>query len=131
MEKKKGTTIDELAELMKSEFERSDKRMDDKFKNSERQTDKKIDDLAGMVQWGFTDMKKKLGGRIDGLEGEIGGMKKSIKNLNVGVASIEYNQNEMMKKMDGLAYKYEIDELRIKLEKRILALEVKTKATSA
>lgn len=80
---------------------------------------------SAMVQRGLLDVEKRLGGRIDRLDCEIGDMKKNIKNLHVSVASVEYNQNEMMKKMDGLAYKYEVEELRTKFKKRIRVLELK------
>ena len=71
--------------------------------------------LAGMVQRGFLTMDK----RFDKLDGRMG-------KLETRMASVEYNQDEMLKKLDGIAYKYELEELRLKFDRRIRALELKT-----
>ncbi len=84
-----------------------------------------IDDLAGMVQRGFLE----VGGSIDKLEhelkGEMGELKVGIKNLHKRMNVLEDNQEEIKTKLDGLAYRFELEELRVKHERRLRALELK------
>ena len=60
-----------------------------------------IDDLAGMVQRGFLEVVGKMGKLDEKLNGRMD-------KLGARMVSVEYNQYEMNKKLDGLAYRFEV-----------------------
>lgn len=118
------------------------------LKSIEKIVDKKNHELAGMVQRGFSDVEKRLGGRIDGLdgrmdkldgrmdglgvrmgniEGRMDNMNVEMKNIGKRMNKLEDGQEEIKNKLDGMATRLELETLRVSFEKRIRALELKIK----
>ena len=84
-----------------------------------------INDLAGMVQRGFLEMGDKMDKLENELKGEMGELKGEIKKIHKRRNILEDNQEEIKTKLDGLAYRFELEELRLRHERRLRALELK------
>ena len=84
-----------------------------------------INELAVMVQKGFLGVGEKIDKLENELKGEMGELKGEMKSLSKRMNVLEYNQEEIKTKLDGLAYRFEIEELRVKFERRIRTLELK------
>jgi hypothetical protein len=86
MDQKKEITTNELAELIKSISEASDKRIDAKIVALDKRTDAKIDALAEMVGRGFNEM----GERMDIMENNITLLKQGQERIEMRLMNVAY-----------------------------------------
>lgn len=93
--KKKKTTIEDLAILVVNRFDKVDERFN------------KVDE------------------RLDKVEGRLGKVEGGIEKLKNRMAAVEYSQYEIHKKLDNVAYKYDLVKLESKFERRFQKIEAK------
>ena len=121
-----------LLEAIKKE---NRKTKDETVKELKGYVGEEIDKLATMTQKGFLEVGGRmdkldgrmdgLDGRMDGLEGGMGELKVGMKNLHKRMNVLDDNQEEIKTKLDGLAYRFELEELRVQHSRRLRALELK------
>ena len=108
---KKKMTIEDLASLMQKEFVASDKRIDNKFVASDKRTDskidRKIDELAMMINGGFNATQKIINDH----------QKENIRRLNL----LESGHEDIKLRLDNVAYRFDL----IQLQSRVKRLEKK------
>lgn len=86
-----------------------------------------IDDLARMVAEGFADMQTRMDKRFDGIQGEVSGLSKEMKQhhekTDARLVSLELGQEEMKREFRNAATKFEVRDL----DRRVTLLEKKAK----
>lgn len=105
--RKKETTINELAIIIKEGFKKADER-----------TDNKIDKLAVMVQKGFNGMDDRFEGvekRLDGAEGRLENVEGQMKNMASEIDVLQRGQEHIKDRLDEVVYHSEM-----KVQKRVL-----------
>ena len=101
----KKITLENLAKKIDDGFKKADQRMDEGFKKADQKIDERIDQLALAVKSGFDENTKQhhqIFNRIDNLE---------------------QGHEEIKLRLDGVAYRFEVQEL----DRRLKRIEVKLK----
>ncbi|MFH1759064.1 MAG: hypothetical protein ABH822_00700 [Patescibacteria group bacterium] len=98
--KQKEITIKDLAILMKEGFAKAESNANDKFVKTEKNTDNKIDDLAGMMQREFATTRKEF-------LGEFSSVKKDIKEIKMDIKAL---------KSEAVAMRCELHDLKDRVE---------------
>ncbi|OGI26668.1 MAG: hypothetical protein A2359_03250 [Candidatus Moranbacteria bacterium RIFOXYB1_FULL_43_19] len=92
-----------------------------------------IEKLAIIVVDRFDQVDKRFDGvegRLDGVEGRLGKVENGIGKLKERMAAVEYGQYEIHKKLDNVAYKYDLAKLESKFERRFQKIEAKISVKS-
>jgi len=80
-----------------------------------------IEDLAILVVNGFDEVK----GELVEVKNGLSGVKGEVSNLKTRVASVEYGQYEIQKKINGVASNYDLAKMESKTERRFQKIEAK------
>lgn len=115
--KKKKTTIEDLAKLIEKKSE-----------ESKLHTKDEVEKLAMLVVDGFDKVKgdiNEVKSEVSGLKGEIKGLQEKADKLGTRMASVEYGQYEIQKKLNGVASSYDLAKMDSKYERRFQKIEAK------
>jgi len=108
----KKITLENLAEKMDAGFEKADRKMDTGFKKADQKIDEKIDQLALAVKRGF-----------DGVDKRFDEKTKQHQQIFDRIDNLEQGQGEIKLRLDGVAYRFEVQEL----DRRLKRVEDKLK----
>ena len=87
-----------------------------------------IEGLAILVVNGFDEVKGELTevkGELVKVKNGLSGVKGEVSNLKTRMASVEYGQYEIQKKLDGVASNYDLAKMDSKYERRFQKIETK------
>jgi polyhydroxyalkanoate synthesis regulator phasin len=74
------------------------------------------EDLALMVQKGFNDLDTRLGRKIDKLGQDVGSLQQDVGFLHQDIDSLKQGQERIELKLDNTAHRFELVELRGRVE---------------
>jgi len=107
--KKKKTTIEGLAILVVNGF--------DEVKGELTEVKGELTEVKGEL----TEVK----GELVKVKNGLSGVKGEVSNLKTRMASVEYGQYEIQKKLDGVASNYDLAKMDSKYERRFQKIETK------
>lgn len=71
-----------------------------------------IDELASMVQTGFTELRDEIKGDINGLKGDISGLKGDISSLKEDIEKLQNGQTRIEMRLMNVVYRSEFEKLK-------------------